>query len=94
MVDILRLKLIHKLLNEDGLNITGIKTLRALIPCLAIRQCSDEERENCQAFHSDAYPCWEASEKMPCWLERSLQKFSSFSASVLPSHLQLSRLPK
>ena len=62
-VDILRLKYIHKLLVEDGLNIAGIRSLLALIPCWAIRQCSLEEREKCQAFKSDAYPCWEASEK-------------------------------
>jgi MerR family transcriptional regulator/heat shock protein HspR len=62
-VDILRLKYIHKLLDEDGLNIAGIRTLLALIPCWAIRHCSDEEREKCQAFMSVTYPCWEASEK-------------------------------
>ena len=62
-VDILRLKFIHKLLDEDGLNIAGIRTLLALIPCWAIRQCSDEEREKCQAYLSETYPCWEASEK-------------------------------
>ena len=62
-VDVLRLKYIHKLLNEDGLNIAGIRTLLAVIPCWAIRQCSDEEREKCQAFQSSGYPCWEASEK-------------------------------
>ena len=43
-VDILRLKYIHKLLVEDGLNIAGIRSLLALIPCWAIRQCSLEER--------------------------------------------------
>lgn len=62
-VDILRLKFIHKLLNEDGLNIAGIRTLLAIIPCWAIRKCSDKEREICQAYQSNAYPCWEASEK-------------------------------
>ena len=62
-VDISRLKYIHKLLVEDGLNIAGIRTLLALIPCWAIRQCSDEEREKCQAFQDINYPCWEASEK-------------------------------
>jgi MerR family transcriptional regulator/heat shock protein HspR len=62
-VDILRLKYVHKLLNESGLNIAGIKALMALIPCWTIRHCSDKEREDCQGFHSDAYPCWEASEK-------------------------------
>ena len=62
-VDILRLKFIHKLLDEDGLNIAGIRTLLALIPCWAIRQCSAGEREKCQAYISETYPCWEASEK-------------------------------
>jgi MerR family transcriptional regulator, heat shock protein HspR len=63
MVDIQRLKYIHKLLTEDGLNIAGIRALLALIPCWAIRQCSDKERKKCQAFHSVGYPCWEASGK-------------------------------
>jgi len=62
-VDILRLRFIHKLLDEDGLNIAGIRTLLALIPCWAIRKCTDEERVTCQAYQSNAYPCWEASEK-------------------------------
>jgi MerR family transcriptional regulator/heat shock protein HspR len=62
-VDILRLKFIHKSINDDGLNIAGIRALLAIIPCWAIRGCSDEERERCQAFKSDRYPCWEASEK-------------------------------
>jgi MerR family transcriptional regulator/heat shock protein HspR len=62
-VDILRLKYIHNLLSEDGLNIAGIRALLALIPCWAITECSMAERETCQAYHSDADPCWEASEK-------------------------------
>jgi MerR family transcriptional regulator, heat shock protein HspR len=64
-VDILRLKYIHRLLGEEGLNIAGIRTLLALIPCWAIRSCSIRERENCQAYNVDTYPCWEASEKGP-----------------------------
>jgi len=62
-VDILRLKYILKLLNEYGLNIAGISTLLALIPCWAIRECSAKERETCQAYHGDINPCWKASEK-------------------------------
>lgn len=62
-VDILRLKYIHKLLNNSGLNIAGIRAILALIPCWAIRNCNTEGREKCQAFLSDSYPCWEASEK-------------------------------
>lgn len=62
-VDILRLKYIYRLLNEKGLNIAGIRNLLALIPCWAIRECSIVEREKCQAYHSDVFPCWQASEK-------------------------------
>lgn len=62
-VDIFRLSYIHRLLNDGGLNIAGIRSLFALIPCWAIRKCSMDERAKCQAFHSDTFPCWEASEK-------------------------------
>jgi len=62
-VDILRLKFIHKLLVDDGLNIAGIRSLLALIPCWAIRNCSAIEREKCQAYNSNTFPCWEASDK-------------------------------
>lgn len=62
-VDILRLKYIHKLLNEYGLNIAGIRALFAMIPCWAIRACSMKERKTCKAFKTDSYPCWDASEK-------------------------------
>src|SRR5665647_2566766 len=62
-VDILRLNFIQKLLDENGLNIAGIRVLLALIPCWAITGCSLAEREKCQAYNSNSYPCWEASEK-------------------------------
>jgi MerR family transcriptional regulator/heat shock protein HspR len=62
-VDILRLKLIHKLLDGEGLNFAGIKALLALVPCWAIRKCSGKERKNCKAYFSSTYPCWEASDK-------------------------------
>jgi MerR family transcriptional regulator/heat shock protein HspR len=62
-VDILRLKYINNLLNVEGLNIAGIRKLLAIIPCWAVRDCSKEEREACQAYHGDVNPCWEASEK-------------------------------
>jgi len=64
-VDILRLKYIHKLLVEDGLNIAGIRKLFALIPCWAIRKCDTSERNKCEAYSNDEFPCWDASEKGP-----------------------------
>ena len=62
-VDILRLKFINNLLNEDGLNIAGIRTLLAVIPCWTVRKCSAGVRETCQAYQNKNNPCWEASEK-------------------------------
>ena len=62
-VDILRLKYIHKLLNEDGLNIAGVRALFAMIPCWAVRECSEDERGHCHAYTNDEFPCWDASEK-------------------------------
>jgi len=62
-VDILRLKDINKLLNEDGLNIAGIRAIFAMIPCWAVRDCSDSDRKTCQAYCNDEFPCWDASDK-------------------------------
>ena len=95
-VDILRLKYIHKLLNESGLNIAGIRTLMAHIPCWAVRNCTKEERETCQAYQSDSLPCWEASEKgtlckntncRECDVYRIVENypdFKSFLKTIIP----------
>jgi len=90
-VDILRLKYIHRLLENDGLNIAGIKTLLALIPCWAIRHCSNEEHEKCQAYISETNPCWEASEKgtlckntncRECEVYRSVENFPDLKSFI------------
>jgi MerR family transcriptional regulator/heat shock protein HspR len=95
-VDILRLKFIRKLLDEDGLNIAGIRTLLSLVPCWTVRKCSNEVREECQAFHSNPSPCWEASVKgtlcknsdcRECEVYRVVEKYpdlKSFLKSVIP----------
>jgi MerR family transcriptional regulator/heat shock protein HspR len=95
-VDILRLKYIHKLLEKDCLNIAGIRTLLALIPCWAIRQCSGKEREKCQAYICETIPCWEASEKgtlcrntncRECEVYRCVENYSdlkSFLKTIIP----------
>jgi MerR family transcriptional regulator/heat shock protein HspR len=64
-VDVLRLKYIRFQLEEQGLNIAGIKAMLALIPCWAIRNCSQEDRIKCAAYSSSSQPCWDASEKGP-----------------------------
>jgi MerR family transcriptional regulator/heat shock protein HspR len=95
-VDILRLKFIHKLLDEDGLNIAGIRALMALIPCWKVRNCTNGERGNCQAFTSNSFPCWEASEKgtlckntncRECEVYRSVENYpdlKTFLKTIVP----------
>ena len=61
--DIERLKHIHVLIHEWGLNFAGIRALMAMIPCWAIRPCSENDRQSCNAYVDWHYPCWEASEK-------------------------------
>jgi len=62
-VDIIRLKYINKLLVEDGLNIAGIRSLFAMVPCWAVRNCDVAGRDKCEAYINDKSPCWAASEK-------------------------------
>lgn len=61
--DIKRLRTIHLLIKERGLNFAGIRALMAMVPCWAIRPCSESDRAECKAYQADSYPCWEASEK-------------------------------
>jgi len=61
--DVERLRHIHYLIQEKGLNFAGIRTLMSMIPCWAIRQCSEKDRHECRAYYENSYPCWEASEK-------------------------------
>ncbi len=90
-VDIIRLKYIHKLLEKDGLNIAGIKSLLALIPCWKIRQCSETDREKCQAYICETNPCWEASEKgtlcrntncRECEVYRSVENYTDLKSFI------------
>ena len=61
--DISRLKHIHVLIHEKGLNFAGIRAMMAMLPCWAIRSCTESDRQTCSAYTGEGYPCWEASEK-------------------------------
>ena len=63
--DIERIKCIRKHLDEDGLNIAGIKALLATIPCWLIKPCSKNSQKTCDAFTNTLLPCWEAEYKAP-----------------------------
>lgn len=61
--DIRRLQHIQLLIHQKGFNMAGIRAMMAMLPCWAIRNCSESDRKSCNAHVEDSYPCWEASEK-------------------------------
>ena len=56
--DIERLKNIREMIVVRKLSIAGIKALFALIPCWKLINCSNDDRNNCEAYQSDYWPCW------------------------------------
>ena len=61
--DIKRLKLIQELIHNKGLNFAGVRTLMAMVPCWALRKCSETDRQSCDAYAENFQPCWVASNK-------------------------------
>lgn len=62
-VDISRLKCIKNFLTKQGLNVAGIKAIFAMVPCWVLRPCTENDRNNCDAYYSINQMCWEASNK-------------------------------
>ncbi len=56
--DIRRIKTIQYLINDEGLNIEGIRRLLALLPCWDVTHCSPEMRQQCPAAKHSRQPCW------------------------------------
>ena len=61
--DIGRLKLIRELIHDKGLNFAGVRTMMAMVPCWALRKCSEKDQESCDAYSANFLPCWMASQK-------------------------------
>jgi MerR family transcriptional regulator/heat shock protein HspR len=59
--DIERIECIRKAITEKKMSINGIRTMYSLIPCWDIVNCSDEDRNNCQAYAGHSQPCWSSS---------------------------------
>lgn len=56
--DLDRVTCIRSTINDDKINIEGIRRLLSLIPCWAIIKCSEKDRVNCSAYSSYNKPCW------------------------------------
>jgi MerR family transcriptional regulator/heat shock protein HspR len=58
--DIHRVRNIHHLIQDLGLNVEGIRRMQALLPCWDLMPCSPEIRKSCDAYSSSDQPCWMA----------------------------------
>ena len=56
--DIDRVRNIHYLIQDLGLNIEGIRRMQALLPCWNLLPCGPETRRNCPAYRDNTRPCW------------------------------------
>ena len=57
--DIGRIKNIHRLLHQEGLNIEGLKQLLIHAPCWKIIGCFEDSRRKCPAFRQPDRNCWD-----------------------------------
>ena len=57
-MDIERIRCIRRAINEDKIGIEGIRRIFAFIPCWAIVNCSERDRQNCEAYSAYIKPCW------------------------------------
>ena len=61
--DVKRLKIIQELIHERGLNFAGLRMMMAMVPCWAVRKCSESDQQSCSAYAENYLPCWMASQK-------------------------------
>ncbi len=61
--DLDRVRCIQKTINEDKINIEGIRRFLSLLPCWTIIKCSDKDREICEYYSSYTKPCWMLNHK-------------------------------
>jgi len=56
--DISRLKCVRHFIEDEGLNLAGIKTVLSMVPCWKIKPCKEEDRKDCDAYSKMGEPCW------------------------------------
>jgi MerR family transcriptional regulator/heat shock protein HspR len=61
--DIDRLRCIRNAINVEKISIEGIRRVLSLIPCWAIVQCGEGDRQECPAYFGHSEPCWALKHK-------------------------------
>ena len=56
--DIHRVRNIHHMIQDLGLNVAGIRRMQALLPCWNLLPCDPATRKNCPAYENNTQPCW------------------------------------
>lgn len=56
---------IRRLIQEQGLNIEGIRRMLALMPCWHLKPCAEADRKKCPVFSGSAKPCWMIKPALP-----------------------------
>jgi MerR family transcriptional regulator/heat shock protein HspR len=59
--DISRVRNIHHMIQELGLNTQAIRRMQALLPCwdlAPLPPCNEETRKDCPAYKDNTRPCW------------------------------------
>jgi MerR family transcriptional regulator, heat shock protein HspR len=56
--DIDRVNCIRNAINSDKLSIAGIQTVYSMVPCWDIKNCSIQDRDNCEAYKGHKKACW------------------------------------
>ena len=58
-----KIRCIKEMVQEQGLNFEGIRSLMALVPCWKLRSCANHSHEACLAFKDKSRPCWSSQQK-------------------------------
>lgn len=59
-VDIKRIGCIRHMIEEKGINLAGIRMMLSAIPCWEIKNCSEDDRFNCDVYTTtQTKPCWQ-----------------------------------
>jgi len=59
LADLKRVTYIRKLIKEEGLNLTGIRRLMAILPCWEVKEsCTVKARKKCPVYTDSKKLCW------------------------------------
>jgi MerR family transcriptional regulator/heat shock protein HspR len=80
--DIERIRCIREAINDHGLNIAGIRSIQALLPCWRLKACSDPVRGECPAYSGHSGGCWTYKEKGEACIDNDCRLCEVYQAAT------------